>query len=118
MKVTKPKRFKDRLGAKGYAQNKEIDFKEFFSPVVRHVSIRVLLALIAVLDMKLNQLDVMNAFLHGRLQEEILMSLIDRYVDSIRANYVCLLKKSLYGLKNLKDNGTLNLMSLWCLISI
>ena len=46
--ATEPRRFKVRLVAKGYTQRGGVDFKEFFSPVVRHASIRVLLAMIAV----------------------------------------------------------------------
>ncbi|KAH9781301.1 hypothetical protein KPL71_008412 [Citrus sinensis] len=67
--TTEPKRFKVRLVAKGYTQRAGVDFKEVFSPVVRHTSIRVLLALIAVKDMELDQLDVKTVFLHGRLHE-------------------------------------------------
>ncbi|KAH9672650.1 hypothetical protein KPL70_017818 [Citrus sinensis] len=53
--------------------NEGIDFTEVFSPVVRHASIRVILALVAVQDMHLEQMDVKTAFLHGELQEEIVM---------------------------------------------
>ncbi|KAH9649101.1 hypothetical protein KPL70_025857 [Citrus sinensis] len=93
------KRFKARLVAKGYTQKEGVDFKEVFSPVVRHASIRVILALTAVQDMELDQLDVKTAFLHGRLQEEIFMTQPEGYVDSMKPRHVCLLKKSLYGLK-------------------
>ena len=48
-------------------------YKEIFSPVVRHTSIRVLLALMAILNMELENLDVKTSFFHGRLEEEILM---------------------------------------------
>ncbi|KAH9793265.1 hypothetical protein KPL71_004467 [Citrus sinensis] len=64
----------------------------------RHASIRVLLALIAVYDLELDQLDVKTAFLHGRLHEEILMTQPEGHVDSEKPNHVCLLKRSLYGL--------------------
>ena len=67
--------------------------------MVKHASIRVLLALTAVHNLELDQLDVKTAFLHGRLQEEILMTQPEGYVDFEKPNHVCLLKRSLYGLK-------------------
>ncbi|KAH9763592.1 Integrase catalytic domain-containing protein [Citrus sinensis] len=76
-----------------------VDFKEVFSPVVRHTSIRVLLALTVVKDMELDQLDVKTAFLHGRLNEDILMTQPEGYTSPESADCVCLLKRSLYGLK-------------------
>ena len=67
-------RYKARLVAKGYAQREGIDYNEVFSPVVKHSSIRILLALVAQLNMELVQLDVKIAFLHGDLEDEIYMT--------------------------------------------
>ena len=69
----KSERYKAQLVAKGYAQKEEIDYNEIFSPVVKHMSIRVLLAMVAVYDSELEQLDVKMAFLHGDLEEKIYM---------------------------------------------
>ena len=59
---------------KGFEQREGIDFNEVFSPVVRHTSIRVMLAIVALFDLELEQLDVKTAFLHGDLDEEIYMT--------------------------------------------
>ena len=59
--------------AKGYSQRQGIDYNEVFSPVVKHTSIRIVLALVANDDMELEQLDVKTAFLHGDLEEQIYM---------------------------------------------
>ena len=60
-------RYKARLVAKGYNQVPGVDFNDIFSPVVKHSSICVLLALVTMHDLKLEQLDVKTAFLHGEL---------------------------------------------------
>ena len=57
-------RYKARLVAKGYYQKEGIDFHEVFSPVVKLVSIRIVLALVALLSLELEQLDVKTTFLH------------------------------------------------------
>jgi hypothetical protein len=46
-------RFKARLVAKGYSQRHVIDYNEVFSPVVRHTSIKAVLALVADQDLEL-----------------------------------------------------------------
>ena len=92
-------KYKARVVAKGYSQKEGVDYNEIFSPVVRHTSIRVLLALVAALDMELEQLDVKTAFLHGHLEVEIYMDQPDGFVESGKDTWVCRLTKSLYGLK-------------------
>ena len=92
-------RYKARLVAKGYAQTEGVDYNEVFSPVVKHSSIRILLALVAQLDLELVQMDVKTAFLHGDLEEEIYMNQPDGFKVAGKEKMVCKLEKLLYGLK-------------------
>ncbi|GJY73682.1 retrotransposon protein, putative, ty1-copia subclass [Tanacetum coccineum] len=62
----------------------------------RYKARMVILALTAGKDYELEQLDVKMAFLHGNLEEVIYMRQPPGYE---KGNKVCLLKKSLYGLK-------------------
>ena len=55
--------------------------------------------MVCVLDMELEQLDVKIAFLHRELEEQIYMSQPEGFSVFEKEEYVCLLKKSLNGLK-------------------
>lgn len=92
-------RQKARLVAKGYTQREGIDYQEIFSPVVKHVSIRLMLSMTVNQDMELEQLDVKTTFLHGSIDEEIYMDQPEGYVVKGQDDKVCHLKKSMYRLK-------------------
>ncbi|KAJ4718466.1 Retrovirus-related Pol polyprotein from transposon TNT 1-94 [Melia azedarach] len=92
-------KYKARAVARGFTQKERVDYNEIFSPVVRHTSIKVLPAIVAHQDLELEQLDVKTAFLHGDLEEEIYMTQPDGFQVPGKKDYVCKLKKSLYGLK-------------------
>ena len=90
---------RQRLVAKGYSQIPGVDFTDVFSLVVKHSTIRALLEIVAFHDYELEQLDVKTAFLHGELEEGIYMQQPEGFTASGKEEYVCLLKRSLYGLK-------------------
>lgn len=94
-----PTRFKARLVAKGYSQKEGVDYQEIFAPVVKHTSIRILMSVVVDQDLELEQMDVKTTFLHGELEEELYMEQPEGFVSESEKDKVCLLKKSLYGLK-------------------
>ena len=55
------------------------------------------MAIVNMYDLELEQMDVKTAFLHGELEETIYMQQPEGFVED--NSKVCLLKKSLYGLK-------------------
>jgi len=92
-------RYKARWVANGMRQVEGTDYTQTFSPVVKAISVRLVLTLAVTRDWKLVQLDISNAFLHGKLNERILVSQPVGFEDSRHPTRVCLLQKSLYGLK-------------------
>jgi hypothetical protein len=99
MTPKEPPRYKSRLDAKGFSQILGIYYTDVYSPVVKHSSIRTFLSLVAMHDYEIDQLDVKTAFLHGDLEEDIYMDQPEGFIVPGKENYVCKLKKSLYGLK-------------------
>lgn len=92
-------KYKARLVAKGFKQQVDIDFFDTFSPVTRVTSIRLLIAVAAIRDLKIHQMDVKTTFLNGDLDEEIYMDQPEGFVEPGQESKVCKLTKSLYGLK-------------------
>ena len=66
-------KYKARLVAKGFKQKEGLDFFDTYSPVTRITSIRLLIAIAALYDLEIHQMDVKIAFLNGELEEEIYM---------------------------------------------
>ncbi|KAM1940384.1 hypothetical protein ACFX13_028093 [Malus domestica] len=92
-------RYKARLVVQGFSHKHGVYYSETFSPIVRHTTVRIILALAAMNHWELKQLDIKNAFLHRDLNEEVFMKQSQGFVDPQHPTYVCKLIKSLYGLK-------------------
>jgi len=75
--------------------------------------LRLILALAALEDWKIHQIDVKLAFLNGLLKKEIYMEQLEGFITPGQESKVCLLKKAIYSLKqalyawNLQFHGVL-----------
>ena len=76
-----------------------MDFHETFSPTIKYDNLRIILALVAALDLHIRQFDIKMAFLNGGIQEEMNMDQVEGYVDPKWVEVVCKLLRALYGLR-------------------
>ena len=95
-------RFKARLVAKGFTQTAGTDYFETFSPVFSYNSLRVVFAISAVWDLRLDVWDLKNGFIQQDIDVPHLYMKApeghELYMpDGTRAALQCL--KSIYGLK-------------------
>lgn len=90
-------KYKARLVIRGCAQKQGFDYNEVYSPVIRYSSLRYLFTLAVKYDLDIDQMDAVSAFLQGDIEENIYMCQPPNFEEN--NTQVCLLKKSLYGLK-------------------
>ncbi|CAG8658362.1 15291_t:CDS:1, partial [Acaulospora colombiana] len=93
----KVSKYKARLVAQGFSQIPGIDYTENYAPVVRLDAIRTCIAVAAINDWDMRQLDIKGAYLNAELEEELYMRQPDGFNDG--SGRVCHLRRSLYGLK-------------------
>jgi hypothetical protein len=90
--------FKVRLVAKGYTQIHGLHFTDTSSPVTRYTTVRMVLAIAALRNYEVDQIDVIAAFLNGDLEEDIYLELPEGIKTSNNCRVVKLIK-SIYGLR-------------------
>jgi hypothetical protein len=90
-------KFKARLVAQGFTQVHGVDYNEVYSPTLKLDSLRTILAIAAMEDLEVHQLDVVNAYINGQLRETIYME--PPRCLGLRLNQVLLLGVPMYGLK-------------------
>ncbi|GJZ80449.1 pol polyprotein [Tanacetum coccineum] len=67
-------KYKARLVIQGFRQREGLDYFDTYSPVTRITSIRMIIAIAALRNLEIHQMDVKTAFLNGDLEEEIYMN--------------------------------------------
>ena len=84
---------------KCYKQTEGLDYFNTYSSVTRINSIRMMLAINALRNLEVHQMDVKIVFLNEDLDEEIYMEQPEGFFSPGQERKVCKLAKSLYGLK-------------------
>lgn len=93
------KKLKARFCARGDRQVEGVDFDETYAPVVQWTTIRLMLVLQVILDLKSKQGDVTAAFLHGEFGENDLPVFLEMPRGFQQEGKVLKLKRTLYGLR-------------------
>ncbi|GJZ79007.1 putative reverse transcriptase, RNA-dependent DNA polymerase, partial [Tanacetum coccineum] len=91
-------RNKARLVAQGYTQEEGLDYDKVFAPVARIEAIRLFLAYVSFKDFIVYQMDVNNAFLYDKIEEEVYVCQPPGFEDPEFPDKVYKVKKALYGL--------------------
>jgi len=89
--------YKGRLVTKGFSQIPSIDFTETFAPVVQLETFWTLIAIAARYKLDIHTMDIVGAYLNGKLNKTIYMEQPPGYEDG--TNHVYRLHHPLYGLK-------------------
>lgn len=95
----KPTGCRARLVAKGFQQTYGIDYKEIYSPVAKLSTIRTAFSIAVVNGWSIDHLDVITAFLHSLLKEEIFIKIPKGHPLYGKANKCLRLIRAIYGLK-------------------
>jgi len=91
--------FKSKLIVKGYFQIYGLHYNETYVAIAKVNSIKTLLSLVVAEDCDIIQFDTKTVLFHEDLDDKIFMDLLNGYSLPNNDGKVCLLKKSLYGLK-------------------
>uniref|UniRef100_A0AAV1VMY4 Reverse transcriptase Ty1/copia-type domain-containing protein n=1 Tax=Peronospora matthiolae TaxID=2874970 RepID=A0AAV1VMY4_9STRA len=91
-------KYKARLVAKGFKQKYGIDYTETFLPVVKYVTLRMVVAITKYFDWTLDLLDVVTALLCGEMKEKVFCAIPEGV--EVDEDFDCFeLLKAIYGLK-------------------
>ncbi|KAL1347145.1 hypothetical protein AAHE18_08G237600 [Arachis hypogaea] len=64
-------RYKARLVARGFSQTAGVDFDQVFSPIVKPVTIRIMISIALSKGWRIKQYDFQNTFFNGQLHETL-----------------------------------------------
>ncbi|MDO9005653.1 MAG: reverse transcriptase domain-containing protein, partial [Aquabacterium sp.] len=104
-------KFKARVVLKGFEQKYGTDYINTYAPTLHLKSLKLMLAIVAILNLEMYQIDYTTAFLNAPIEENLFMEQPDGFVQlpangstDVKDRLVCRLVKSLYGAKQAPHN--------------
>jgi len=96
-----PARFKSCWVARGFTQRFGIDYDETYASMTKPATMKIMLALVARLDIECKQYDLITAFLNALIEKHTIFVEMPHGFKQYHGNVqiICLLKRALYGLK-------------------
>jgi hypothetical protein len=102
-KIMRLVRYKARLVAQGFTQKPDIDYDEIYSPVMSGITFRYLISLAMQMNLYIQLMDVVTAYLYGSLDIDIYMKVSEGMkIPNLKADrkmYCVKLQNSIYCLK-------------------
>ena len=99
-------RFKSRLVARGFSQEKGVNFFKTYAPTLSLPSLRIFLAVASRHKLAVRNLDIRTAYLYGQVDADIHLEIPEGFEPEteqeeaiMKDEAVCRLNKGLYGLK-------------------
>jgi hypothetical protein len=92
-------RHKAQWVVRRYSQRSGVDYDETFNAVDKPATICLVLSIAVSRSWPIHPLDIKNDFLYGNLEETVYCQQPHGFINSNAPDSVCLLQKSLYGLK-------------------
>ena len=105
-------KYKARLVAKCFKQKFGIDYTETFTPVVKYVTLCMVIVVAKFFDWPIDQLDDVTAFLYVEMKEVVYIDVPEDMNAESGTDSIELLK-SIYGLKQASRVWNDTLTSLW-----
>ncbi|GKD29121.1 retrovirus-related pol polyprotein from transposon TNT 1-94 [Tanacetum coccineum] len=96
--ATQTRKISKNLEEHGYTQEEGIDYDEVFATFARIKAIRLFLAYASFKDFIVYQMDVISAFLYGKIEEEVYVCQPPGFEDPDFPDKVYKVEKALYGL--------------------
>ena len=91
--------YKSRFYVKDFSQYYDINYEEIYASIIKPKTLHILFAIITHRNYQIHEMNIIMTFLNNILKEIIYIKQIEGFVDSEYSDWVYLLRKALYELK-------------------